>query len=258
MPKFLNTGLDFQALMFKELLTDTSAHNPENFIYVVRGMPQLRPYGRGYFPSRVAKSSQSLITDTIARLRSPTKFFSASLVGKLDAQSAKEKLGYDGIVFQTDTCGLAGLIVEPHTDDDIWIAWNCDIGSARPSEDYFRKFASEHQGKVRSPLTLLTRADGILAIYWNELVLQGNPQIRIAGVFYPATDLQSSWGKNYGKLLAQVVSELEGKEIPLIELPSPQDRTKLSQQSGEPVKFTPVAFKEFYAPSPASLESLVT
>lgn len=192
--------------MFKKILTNPKEHNPDDFVYLVHGLMDWDFSGL---------TSQEM-EDHVSKIRNPNQFYSASMIARLNGESAKRRIGWhDGSISQTSTFGLVGLILGPADDTIIQIAWNCDIGSPHdPSE--LGRFVQKHKGKIRYPLTLLTQTKGSP---YNELILRGDERTDIKGVFY--TPINPKEERN-GKILAEIVSEVMQSEVPVIQLPTPQ------------------------------------
>ncbi len=194
--------------MFKEVLTNPKKHNPNDFIYLVHSF--LDWNGNGI--------SHQEMEDKVNRVRDPNQFYRASIIAHLDGESAKQKIGwYGGEVYQMGTFGNIGIIVDPAYDGLVQIAWNCDIGSPWDPND-LKKYVQEHKGKIRYPLTLLTQTKGDDSIKYNELILKGDTQTSVKGVFFRPMDSKTEYK---GRQLGAVVSEIMQTEIPVIELPAP-------------------------------------
>ena len=115
--------------MFKKVLTNPSEHNPNDFIYLVHG---LIDYGNnGITPEDV--------TGKIGKIGSANEFYRASMLGQMDEDSAKQRVGWHGELYRMFTFGNVGLILNPANDEDIKIAWYCGLGSPNEPEE-LKKF----------------------------------------------------------------------------------------------------------------------
>ena len=193
--------------MFKKSLTEPKEHNPNDFIYLVHGLLDWNRNG----------ISPQEMKDKVNKVRDPNQFYRASMIAHLDGESAKQRIGWHGgEVYQMGTFGKVGVIVDPAYDDLVQIAWNCDLGSPlNPKE--LERFVQEHKGKIRHPLTLLTQIKGLDNIKYNELILKGDENTDIKGVFFRPQDSKTEYK---GKQLGEIVSELIQDEVPVIELPA--------------------------------------
>jgi len=193
--------------MFKESITEPKEHNPNDFIYLVHGL--LDWNGNGISPQEMK--------DKVNRVRDPNQSYRASMVSHLDGESAKERIGWHGGgVYQMGTFGNVGVIVDPAYDGLVQIAWNCDLGSPWDPKE-LEKYVQEHKGKIRYPLTLLTQTKGPEDIKYNELILKGDENTAVKGVFYRPQDSKT---EHKGKQLGEVVSELMQSDVPVIEFPA--------------------------------------
>lgn len=196
--------------MFKKSLTEPKEHNPNDFIYLVHGF--LDWNGNGI--------SHQEMKDKVNRVIDPNQFYRASMIAHLDGESAKQRIGWHGEVYQMGTFGNVGLIVDPTYDTLIQIAWNCDLGSPCDPKE-LEKFVQEHKGKIRYPLVLLTLTKGPDDIKYNELILKSDAGTSVKGVFYKPFDSKT---EHKGRQLRDVVGELMQSEVPSIELPAPTFR----------------------------------
>lgn len=191
--------------MFKEILTNPIEHDPNNFIYIVSGLLDFNV--NIVWPDR--------IWHKINRIRDPNQFYKASIIGCLSDDYAKQTMEYyEGEINQTGIFRDIGVIVNPVSDELIYIAWNCDISSPCDMEE-LKTFITKHKGKIKDPLMLLTQTRGI--IRYNELIIRGDKETSIQGVFYK--DREDSRNKHTGKLLCEIVSGIIQRDIPLIKLP---------------------------------------
>ncbi len=194
--------------MFKEVLTNPKKHNPNDFIYLVHSF--LDWNGNGI--------SHQEMEDKVNRVRDPNQFYRASIIAHLDGESAKQKIGwYGGEVYQMGTFGNIGIIVDPAYDGLVQIAWNCDIGSPWDPKK-LEKYVQEHKGKIRYLLPLLTETKGEDSIKYNELILRGDKETVVKGVFFRSQDSKT---EHKGRQLGEIVSDLMQTEVPVIELPAP-------------------------------------
>lgn len=188
--------------MYKELLTNPKQHDLENFIYITHGVIS----GGG-------RPRKDVVEYAVSKIKNHEEFYRASLIGKLTAENAKKLLGYDGSVSRIAPFGPEGLIVEPQNDDAIQIAWSHDLSS--PKHPQYSEWVKSHKGKIKTPLDILTYT----LIGHNEMALRGDTKTNIAGVFYVAISPKIPVRRE----LADIVSEIEGQEIPLVPLPFPSE-----------------------------------
>jgi len=195
--------------MFKEILTSPELHDPNNFIYIVYGL--INYTGQDYDGSQ--DTDPKFIADKVIKITDKDYFYCASLVSHLEIQAAK-KIGYSGRVNQLDTYGNVGFIINPGSEDLIYIASNCDIGSGC-TPGRLDRFANTHKGKIKTPHELLTNSFGI-----NELIIRGSIDTAIQAVFYNFSP-ENKFGdpEDKGKRIAEIVSEILQKNTPLIKLP---------------------------------------
>lgn len=194
--------------MFKKSITEPKEHNPNDFIYLVHALFNLKDY----------EISSKEMKDKVNLIRDPNQFYRASMIAHLNAEAAKKRINWHGgEVYQMGTFGKVGLIVDPAYDSLVQIAWNCDLESPCDQKE-LEKFVQKHKGKIRCPLILLTNTDGLDDIKYNELILKGDENTSVKGVFFKPQDSKT---ENKGKQLREIVSELMQNEVPLIELPLP-------------------------------------
>src|SRR3989338_3844991 len=193
--------------MFKKILTNPREHNPNDFIYLVHSL--LDWNGN--------KISPQEIKDKVNRVKDPNQFYSSSMIAHLDSESAKQRIGwYGGEVYQIGTFGNVGVIVDPAHDSLVQIAWNCDIGSPWNPEE-LEKYVQQYRGRIKCLLILLTQTKGGDLIKYNELIVRGDKETEVKGVFYKSFDSKTEYK---GKQLGEIVSELMQSEVPVIELPA--------------------------------------
>ena len=196
--------------VFKKLLTEPKEHDQDNFIYLNHGLLNLDCNDNGI--------SLQEVKDKIGRIRDPNQFYRASMIAHLDGEMARLRIGWrGGEVYQVGTYGNVGLIIDPAHDGLVQIAWNCDIGSPLDPEE-LEKYVQEHKGKIKCPLTLLTQTKGNDSIKYNELILKGDKQTSVKGIFFRS---MGSKTKFIARQLEDIVSEIMQTEIPVIQLPVP-------------------------------------
>lgn len=192
--------------MFKKSLTEPKEHNPNDFIYLVHGLIDYG--GNGITPED--------IEEKIGKIRNVGEFYRASMIGQMDGESAKQRVGWHGgDLYRMFTFGNVGLITNPASDEDIKIAWYCGLGSPNEPEE-LKNFVEQHKGKVRNPLYIFTKsmnADDVLGD--NEFVIEGNPATQIQGVFYRDNHQASE----KAKMVQDVASEIIQSDVPIIQLP---------------------------------------
>jgi len=193
-------------LMFKIKLTDPKEHNPEDFVYLVHGLHNW--HGDEKF-------SFDQIQDRISNVQDPTQFYRASMIGHLDEEAAKKRFIYHGKISQLATFGNVGLILNPAHDGLVYVAWNCDLGSPGDHEE-LKKFAEKHKDKVRAPFSLLIETIEHEYVKYNEMIVKGHPDTEVQGVFYQGLNQET---EKEGKRLADIVSGVCKREIPVIGLP---------------------------------------
>ncbi|MBW2993152.1 hypothetical protein KY317_01095 [Candidatus Woesearchaeota archaeon] len=195
--------------MFKKLLTEPKEHNPDDFIYLVHGL--LDWTGNGISPQDMK--------DKLNKVRDPNQFYRASMIAHLHRESAKQRINWHGgEVYQMGTFGRIGVILDPAYDGLVQISWNCDLGSPLDSKGLAR-FVQTHKGRKRYPLVLLTQTRGYDSIKYNELILKGDNETSIKGIFFKPVDSKTEYE---GKQLGEIVSGIMQADVPVIELPAPQ------------------------------------
>ena len=190
--------------MIREVLTNPKEHDKDNFIYLVHGF--LDGNGNGISPHELKEKVQ--------RVRDPSQFYRASLIGHLDERAAKERFGYHGDINQSGTFGNIGLILDPTNEDSLYIAWNCDLGSPWDPEQ-LREYALKNRGKRKYPLALLTQTVGPETIKYNELILKGDKDTAVKGVFFRGDDAKI---RDKIKMLTDITCEAVQSEVPVVEL----------------------------------------
>jgi len=188
--------------MYKGITTSPRSHNPGNFRYLV--VDVIGPE-RGTFEAPTKK----YISEKVNGLRDPNMFTRASLVGALNAESARQTFDYQDEIIQLGTLGNAGLIVDIPTDEVIYYAWNANIASS-PDNQKFAEFCEKYRGKIRDPLILLTDTREYGTGNQNSIGIRGHPDTNVSGVF-----LKGEWPDDQRKSLQDIV----GNEIPLLDLP---------------------------------------
>ncbi len=192
--------------MFTEILTNPKEHDPNNFIYLVHGIN-----------NGINSIMNEETIKKVTRIKNPNEYYRASLVGKLNEETAKEMFGLNQEIYQIGTYTNIGLIIKPPNDSIIQIAWNCDIGSPLNQEE-LKCFVKKHRGKIKYPLELLIgtkNSPNEPLINYNEIILKGDPNTRIVGIFYR----QSLILKDEGERLRRIVSKVIKENVSLIELP---------------------------------------
>lgn len=187
-------------MYYKKHLTQPSAHNPNDFTYLVHAV--IDHEGNGI--------SEALIKAKLDAVRDSTKLYRASLIANLDHEVAMRRVSKfcaKGYSIQR-AFGPAGLIVEPGDDKDIRIAWKYDIGS--PDGEKLKDFVKKHDGKKLGFLSLLADTEE-----YNELIIRGNPNSMVAGVF----SYQDKKYREKSRKVHELASRLIGKDLPLIEIP---------------------------------------
>jgi len=112
--------------------------------------------------------------DKVNRVRDPNQFYRTSMIAHLDGESAKQKIGWHGgEVYQMETFGNIGIILDPAYNGLVQISWNCDLGSLQDPKE-LEKYVQKHKGKITHPLILLTQTQGPDDIKYNELILKGD------------------------------------------------------------------------------------
>ena len=203
--------------MYRAHLTDPKLHDPANFIYVVCGIIDYKALSEAHSVDVFDKNAVHLALQKVRNFRD---FYSASLVGKLDSSRAKETLDWsNGELSQLATFGNLGLIIKPE-DTDVWVAWNSDIGTPGCKEERI-PFVQKHKGKRKSVYDLMTDALKVSnpSVSYNELVIQGNPNVDITGLFYK-TPCRSKLERQI-KTVSQIVMDALKEELPIIEIPEP-------------------------------------
>lgn len=193
--------------MFKKVLTNPNEHNSNDFIYLVHGLIDYSE--NGITPEDVAYK--------IGKIRNSDEFYRASMIGRMDKESAKQRVGWHGgELYRMFTFGNVGLIVNPASDEDIKIAWYCGLGSPNEPEE-LKKFVEQHKGKVRSPLYIFTKSMNADDVFGdNEFVIEGNPATQIQGVFYRDNHQASE----KAKMVQDVTCKIIQSDIPIIRLPN--------------------------------------
>jgi hypothetical protein len=189
--------------MLKEILTNPKEHQIDRYTYLVYAIHQSNP----------ALNSLEGIKATLDKIQDPKRFFSASLVGRLEPSVAQERFGLYELINQTGTFGDIGLIIDPASDKKLRIAWNCDLASGQ-TEGELSEFVSEHDCKIRDPHYLLTNTVGAGGLKYNELIFNGHPDSRTTGVFYKGGAITQ-----YKAIaLAAVIGHLRKTKVPIVSL----------------------------------------
>jgi hypothetical protein len=188
---------------YSELLTDPRTHDPEDFAYITHGIVN--------WDGDDLDLTREFFGERIGRIRDPTQFYNASLIGVMSTENAMERLGYDKELRRPNPAGMGGLILKP-PEDSIYVAWNFDLGTPTES-DKLIKWTSRHRGKVKPPIKLLS--DKHLDFY-NHIVIRGDEKASIEGVFYSHG---SDKAKEFGTLLKDSMDDMLGEDLPLIGVP---------------------------------------
>lgn len=191
--------------MIQKSLTKPEFHDPDNFVYLAHGFMNWNKSEQSYQETK----------ERIDRIKDPIQLYRASLVAKLDRESAKTRIGWHGgDVYQVGTFSDVGLIIDPITETPIKIAWNCDLGSPLDQRG-LERFVQKHENKIRYIHELLTKTKGDVRAY-NEIILRGTPQTQVKGVFYRRGSFITECE---GKQLGEIVSEIVNVPVPVIALP---------------------------------------
>ncbi|MFH1173983.1 MAG: hypothetical protein V1725_02535 [archaeon] len=197
---------------FKKYLSDPMRHDPQGYIYIVHGVMDWDVHHIG---GTQLPLSQERMRTSVERILDPEQFYAASLIGVMDEEHAKAMELGNRSFSQTGTFGNAGLIIEPAHDEIIRIAWNADIGSSW-DEKMMPYFVASHDRKIKSASILLYDTKGDEGQKYNELVLKGDAGTAIKGVFFKPRQYEDEVSANG---LKQIVHELTGRDVPIIELP---------------------------------------
>jgi len=194
--------------MFKDVLTNPSEHKPDDFIYLVHG---LLPYdGNEITPEDVGRE--------ISIIKTPNEFYRASMIGRMNEASAKQRLGWcGGELYRMFTFGDVGLILNPASDENIKIAWYCGLGSPNEPEK-LRSFVERYKYRIVEPLCIFTKSTGLPddILGDNEIIIEGDPATEIQGVFYRNSDQ----AYNDARMVQDVASEILQSNLPIIQLPN--------------------------------------
>lgn len=190
--------------MIREVLTHPKEHDKDNFIYLVHGI--LDWNGNGI--------SSHELREKLKRINDPNQFYRASLIAHLNEGSARKRFGYHGEITQSGTFGDIGVILNPVNEESLYIAWNCDLGSPWDPVQ-LKEYAQKHRGKRKYPLALLTQTVGPSDIKYNELILQGDEDTLVQGVFFREDDVKT---KDKARMLTNIACEISQKDLPAIEL----------------------------------------
>jgi len=185
-------------------LTPFDPNKKEDFCYIVRGIDtqKLNPQG---------------IRKEIERIENPNTYFQCSLVGKLSKEYAEKNHGISKYIEKLDTMYQEGFILKvpinpKKLDEIIKIAWACDIGSPTSPEE-LENFVKTHKGKIMSPYKMLTELDDSEGICYNEMIIKGDPEINICGIYYKENYPNS---KPYAEALQQIYESVTGEKIPVV------------------------------------------
>ncbi len=186
-------------------LTNPKEHDPNEFIYIAHSVQGNKPKNLD-------------ISDIVSHIRDPAEFYSASLIGRSKARLVR-KFGWTHLpeFCQTGTHTFVGLLIAPQTEGNVYVAWNCDLGSPT-NQDELRDFAQKNRGKKRPLYQLLNNSLGSGRDFkYNELVVRGDPD-SVVGVFYNSIPGNRDFRAEGETVLKDVVGLL-GREVPLVEIP---------------------------------------
>lgn len=191
--------------MYEDLVTYPKKHDEKDFIYIVHG----------FVPRGEEVVTKELMARKVDRIKDEDKFFSASMIGCLSEENAKKRFGCRKEIRQIGNFGGYGLIIRP-ADENVYVAWNCDIGSPT-DEERLKRFAYENKNKRKPPLKILTDTPDPNGLKYNEMIIRGGKENKVEGVFY-----QRDWGgveEGKHEELASVLNKIYNTGMPLIELP---------------------------------------
>lgn len=206
--------------MYKRLLTNPAEHDANNFVYIVHGI--ITPgFGKENITYGIAYMQAE---EKIRRFNSPDEFFRASLIGRLDARTAKEKrYWHGGEISETGIFGSAGIIIEPALDELVEIAWNCDLGSP-PGQEELKLFVARNRMKRRPPQNILGNTKGP----YNEMIIRGHAGTEVKGIVY-----MEGIGEQEAQKLRYIAEKATGRKLPVIALPQKPDETYEGSDAGK-------------------------
>jgi len=192
--------------MYLEVLTDPAHHDPENFCYIVHGINPVSVLDLFKLtPEQQYAVFAEELEWKIKSFTNPRLFYNASLVGILEGAA------------HTRTFSPFGVIIAPPYEDSVVIAASRDLGSptnyfvrALGENTDFEEFVERFRGYHRPVNELLHGRN------YNHLILQGDPDTRIAGVYYTRFDqVLDDVGVMWGKTAEKIV----GRSLPVAGLP---------------------------------------
>lgn len=146
-----------------DCLTQPDNDNSE-FVYLIHGIgPRINLY-------------KEELNRRIDNLYNPNFHYCASLIGIFEKSE----------IYQVGTFRNKGLILKPDPQY-IRIAWLQEVGSPI-EEKQLEKWLDKHDGKILDPYEILEKTHDI----YNQLVLTGNPNLEIQGIFYTDEARKSS------------------------------------------------------------------
>ncbi len=211
--------------MYPEILTNPLEHQRDSYVYCVYAFHQSNP----------ALNTLEGIRATVDMIQNPNRLFSASLVGRLDPQTAQNRFGLYETISQTGMFGDIGLVIGLSNDAQVRIAWNCDLASGL-TEDERKKFVIEHGGKIKDPHYLLTQTVGYGCLGYNELIISGHEETNIKGVCYGR---KSDLTKIKAELLGAILEHISGYKVPVVSLIDEEDETAGYKMLGEIIATIP-------------------
>ncbi len=233
---------------YLKYLTDPNNHDPENFVYITRGimadeiipeLPAMTKYEMYNWSQAIIESLNGnpeqlnrlstkfyefgkleknnfvnvnglKIGDVVKKVKSPLNYLSASFIGKLNSRTAKALFGLNDKLVRVSTYSTYGIIIRPGSDDLVKIAWNSDCASPIENRDEMFEFVKKNADKKLPASELLSTS---YSTDYNELVIWGSQSNKIAGIFYSKPN-----AKEKAKDLAEKLQPHLRTEIPVVEL----------------------------------------
>lgn len=188
------------------MLTNPNMYNAEDFIYLVNALGNWKK-----------ETSPEEIEEKVRRIFDPNQFYNGSLIARMTPPSAKVRLGWsEGDIAQTRAFSNLGLIIAPSSEDLIYVAWNCELGSPLdPAE--LKDFAIKHRGKKRHIINLLTNVFGCPYIPnsgYNHIIMRGDTTTNIRGIYCVETI-----NKTEVESLNDIIEKVTGRKVPIIAFP---------------------------------------
>jgi hypothetical protein len=187
--------------MYNELLTDPRSHDENSFAYIVNGFVSMS--------NEKKKLDVSEFEGKVKRIVDSSKFYNASIIGRIPKQVASEKLGYENEVKHLSTFGRVGLIVKPH-EESIHVAYNGDM-LAPVDEEMLGWYANRNKGKIKNPKNLLTKS--LFGMY-NHIIIKGDENTRIEGIFCQCLGKDDN---NVAELKA-AAEKVAGEDLPIVDV----------------------------------------